>query len=340
MFVGKMLADPGLYTVVRKTLPALRASAYRDFLEIIKDCDLYDQHNHNKSDLIYRLRSSEIEFISVDQSDKIKGRKRKHLFINEANELSYDNFIQLALRTTGQIYLDLNPSHDKYHWIETKIRTRNDVEVIHSTYLDNPFLPDETRREIERLRDADPNLWRIYGLGQMGVLENIIYNHWRLCDKLPEGEEVYGLDFGFNNPSALVRVVINDDDIYLQEVIYETKLTNQDLINKMTALEVSKNTVMYADSAEPQRIEEIRQAGFNVLSSDKDVKKGIDTLKSKRLFVSKDSVNLQKELRAYKWKEKEGQPIDEPVKFNDHLLDATRYAVHTHLHHGVFVGFV
>ncbi len=318
----KALQEPGVYSVVRKTLPALKSSAYRDFLEILKNNDLYNPNNHNKSELIYKLGESEIEFFSVDQYDKVKGRKRKDLLINEGNELSYDDFVQLSLRTTGRIYIDLNPSHDNYHWIETKIKTRSDVELTHSTYKDNPFLDQNTINEIERLKDTDQNLWRIYGLGEMGVLENLIYNHWQLVDKLPDGEKVMGLDFGYNDPSAMTEVVFKDDDIYVNEVLYETRLTNRELIGKMKSLEISQETIIYADSEDPSRIKEIQEAGFNVYPADKgkgSVKKGIDDIKGRGFYITKNSANLQKELRAYKWKEKDNEPTEEPVKFNDHL---------------------
>ncbi len=342
LFVAMMLKEQGLYTIVRKTLPALKASAYRDYFEILNNADLYNQKNHNKSELIYTLGNSEIEFISVDQPSKIKGRKRNHLFINEANELSYEDFIQLSLRTTGRIYLDLNPSHDQFHWIETKLKTRKDITIIHSTYKDNPFLDQTTINEIEQLKDADHNLWLIYGLGEMGILENLVYTHWQLCDKLPEGEKIYGLDFGFNHPTALMEVVLKDDCIYTNELIYESRLTNADFISKMNSLGVDKRIPIYADSEDPQRIAEIKQAGFNIIGAEKEagsVKKGIDDIKSKPFYITKDSPNTHKEIRGYKWVEKNGDPTDEPVKFKDDALDAIRMAIYTHTHNRKYVGF-
>ena len=333
-FVGLALQEPGLYSVVRKTLPALKSSAYRDFLEILRNNKIYNPNNHNKSDLIYKLGHSEIEFFSVDQWEKVKGRKRKHLFINEGNELSYEDFIQLSLRTTGRIYIDLNPSHDQFHWIETKLKTRTDIDIIHSTYKDNTFLDQSTINEIERLKDTDQNLWRIYGLGEMAILENLIYNHWKNIEKLPDGEHIMGLDFGFNNPTALIDIIIKDDNVYVDEIIYESRLTNNALIDKMNMMEISKNIPIYADSAEPQRIEEFCNAGFNMIPSSKgkdSVKKGIDDLKARGLYITHNSSNTLKEIRGYKWVEKNGDPTDEPVKFNDHALDAIRGAIFTHL---------
>ena len=186
MFVVKLFTEQNIViTVVRKTLPALKSSAYKDFLDIMNTNGLYNIDNHNKSDLSYRVGGSLIEFISVDSFEKVKGRKRDYLFCNEMNELDYNDFIQLVLRTTKQVYGDLNPSHSEEHWIETKIKTRKDVEIIHSTYRDNYFLDKETIFEIERLQETDPNLWRIYGLGEMGLAEARIYTHFQLIDDLP-----------------------------------------------------------------------------------------------------------------------------------------------------------
>jgi len=325
---------PGIYSVVRKTLPALKSSAYRDFLEILKNSHIYDPAKHNKSELIYKIKQSEVEFFSIDQWEKVKGRKRRDLFVNEANELTYDDFIQLALRTTGRIYMDYNPSHDKFHWIETKIKTRNDVEVIHSTYNDNPFLEESVKREIERLKETDENLWRIYGEGRMGVLKNLVFSNWKLCDELPEGERIYWLDFGFNNPTSLGEISIRDDDVYCDEIIYERYLNNTDLIAKMKALGINETIKIYADSEDPGRINEIQQAGFNAEGTKKgkdSVSKGIDIMRSRMIYITKRSVNTHKEFRGYKYVEKNGEPTDEPVKFNDHSIDGIRGALYTHI---------
>lgn len=331
LFVILAARNNCLFSVIRKTLPALRSSAYRDFLEILRNNNIYNPANHNKSELIYKINNSEVEFFSIDQYDKVKGRKRDYLFINEANELSYNDFIQLSLRTTKRIFIDYNPSHDQYHWIETKLKTRSDVTIIHSTYKDNEYLDQETINEIERLQETDQNLWRIYGLGQMGILENLVYTHWKTIEKLPDGDTYYGLDFGYNNPSALIEIRIQDEDVYVKEILYESRLTNQDLINRIESAGISKSYPIYADSEDPQRIKEIEQAGYNIQGVDKEkgsVKRGIDIIKSRKLFITNDSVNTLKEIRAYKWQEKEGKPIEEPIKYNDHALDALRYAVY------------
>jgi phage terminase large subunit len=333
MFVIKLFREKDiLITVVRKTLPALKSTAYRDFLDILKSNNLYVEYNHNKTELTYTINSNEIEFISVDNFQKIKGRKRTYLFCNEANELVYNDFTQLAMRTTKQIFMDYNPSHDEYHWLEEKVKTRDDVYIIKSTYKDNPFNTPEVIKEIERLRETDPNLWRIYGLGLMGIASARIWTHFELVDEMPEGgETMYGLDFGYNHPTALMHIKEYDDAYYVDELIYESGLTNNDLIEKMRQLEVQKGKFVFCDSAEPNRIEEIRRAGFNAHSSDKDVKKGIDTVKSKKIYVTKRSTNVLKEYKGYSWKTTaDGKILDEPVRVNDDAMCAIRYPINTY----------
>jgi len=317
-----------LLTVCRKTLPALRATAMRDFFEIMKDKGIYQEENHNKSDLIYRYGNNEIEFISVDQPQKVRGRKRQYLWMNEANEFAFEDFRQLNIRTERQLYMDFNPS-DEFHWIYDEILPRDDSVLLRSTYLDNPFLDKQIVKEIEYLKNTDQNYWRIYGLGKRGVSETTIYTHWEFADKMPDSPDdiTYGLDFGYNNPTALIEYADRDQNIYWREMLYESHLTNTALIKRMKKLGIDKNKVIYADPSEPDRIEEIGLAGYNIQPAETSVKNGIDMIKGRKLYITKDSVNLLKEIKSYCWKEKDGKSLDEPVKDNDHLMDAGRYAV-------------
>ena len=320
-----------LLTVCRKTLPALRATAMRDFFEIMKRENLYREENHNKTDNTYKYNSNEIEFISIDEPQKIRGRTRPFLWMNEANEFKYEDFRQLNMRTEKQIWMDFNPS-DEYHWIYDYILTRPDCAFIQSTYKDNPFLDKNIVKEIELYRTMDKNYWRIYGLGERGISEMKIYSHWQYCDKLPDNpdEIIYGLDFGYNNPTALIKVAIKDKNIYTQELIYKSYLTNAQLIEEIKMVDGIRTGYIYADCAEPQRIEEIKKAGFNIRPSDKEVGKGIDAVKTHKWFITKNSINTLKEVKSYSWKEKDGKALDEPVKINDHAMDAIRYAIHTY----------
>lgn len=340
VFFLKMLEEENiLISVVRKTTPALKATVYKDFLNVLRENNCYNEGNHNKTDMTYRIGSNEIEFFSLDDPQKVRGRKRTYLWCNEANELGYEDFKQLLMRTTKQAFLDYNPS-ESFHWIYDHVLTREDLTVIKSTYRDNPFLELQIIKEIERYKDVDDNYWRIYGLGERGTPQSTIYPKYELIDALPEdGEEVYGLDFGFNNPTSLCKVKLNDDDVHAEEVIYASGMTNADLIAKMDSLAIPKNVIIYADSEDPNRIEEIRQAGYWIEKANKDVGKGIDTLKSRKIKLTKVSLHAIKEIQMYKWKQKDERILDEPVKLNDHFLDSLRYAVHSHISRQ-FIGFV
>jgi phage terminase large subunit len=329
LFIVKCLQQTGkVYTICRKTLPALKGTAYRDVLSILKELELYTEDNHNKSELSYTLNGNLIEFISVDQPVKIRGRKRDYLWLNEANEFTYEDWQQLILRTTGQIYLDYNPS-DPYSWIYEKVVTRGDCTFIKSTYKANPFLDDDTVAEIERLKDLDPDYWQVYGLGEIGSVQTMIFRNFNLVDEMQGRLIGYGLDFGFtNSPTALVEVRQMDDNLYIKELIYEKRLTNTDLANKLRELNIDRHTEIIGDSAEPKSIEEIYRQGFNIKPAKKGagIHLGIDIMRRYKLHITKKSVNAIKEFRSYKWAtDKNGDVLNSPVKVNDHLIDATRY---------------
>lgn len=323
--------------IVRKTLPALKATAMEDFFDIMRSFEIYDADKHNKTDHIYREGKNTVGFFPVDDEQKIRGRKRDYLWVNEANELTYEEFKQLALRTSRQIILDFNPPEED-HWIVEKVMTRKDVEIIHSDYTCNPFLEPEIVNEIEMMQDADPNYWRVFGLGLRPIKGTRIYSHEKLVNEFePEkyDEVIYGIDFGFNVQSAVVRIGIKERVHTWDELLYQTHLSNTDLIEELKRLEaegkITKSMQGYADAAEPDRIEEINRAGFNVKPADKAVKAGIDFVKGRPLNITKDSLNLLEEKKLYSWKTtKDGKILDEPVKTKDHLMDAGRYAEFTH----------
>jgi len=329
LFIVKCLEETGkVFTICRKTLPALKGTAYRDVLNILKELDLYLEENHNKSDLSYKLNGNIIEFISVDQPQKIRGRKRNYLWLNEANEFSYEDWQQLILRTTDKIYLDYNPS-DPYSWIYEKVHTRDDCTFLQSTYQANPFLDADTIAEIERLKELDPDYWRVYGLGEIGTIQTMIFRNFNLVDDMQGKLIGYGLDFGFtNSPTALVEVRQQDDQLYIKELLYEKRLTNTDLANKLKELGISRQAEIIGDSAEPKSIEEIYRQGFNIKPAKKGagIHLGLDIMRRYKLHITKDSVNAIKEFRGYKWAtDKNGDVLNTPVKVNDHLVDACRY---------------
>ena len=316
-------------SICRVTFPALRSTVMRDFFEILINHNLYNPASHRKSVNEYDLNGNTFEFFSLDDDQKIRGRKRDVVFINEANEMRKPIFTQLAMRTTEKIILDFNPS-DEYHFIYDDIITRDDCDFYKSTFKDNPFIPDEVRKEILRLKDTDPVAWQVYGLGERAASNATIFTNWQTFnDEQTVDDWCYGVDFGFNNPTSLVKVSINDGIIYVEELLYERGLTNSDLIRKFKEMNLPRNKIIFCDSAEPQRIKELYNAGLNVKPALKDVKKGIDSVKSFPLRISASSSNLIKEIKFYKWKEdKDGNVLEEPVKFNDHAVDAMRYAIY------------
>ena len=322
-------------TIARKTMPSLRATAMKDFFRVVKGLGIYKEENHNKSENIFKYNNNEVDFLSVDEPMRVRSRRRQYLWMNEANEFNREDYRQLSMRTDGQIFMDYNPSH-QYHWIYDDVQPRKDCVVIPSTYKDNPFLPKDLVKEIESYQGLDQNYWRVYGLGLRGVATTTIYTHWKYCNELPNitDETVFGLDFGYNNETAFVEVSIKDKKYYWRELLYKRFLTNTDLIeelNNINTIYGIGNKPIYADNQEPQRIEELVRAGFNVIPCFKGkVKDGIDFIKANPFYITKDSVNLLKEVKFYSWKEINEKPIDEPVKEKDHLMDAGRYAVFSH----------
>jgi phage terminase large subunit len=320
-----------VYSIVRKSLPSLKMTAYRDFFEILRNLDLYDEARHNKSDYTYTLNGNLFEFISLDQPQKKRGARRDYLFCNEANELSWEDFFQLLVRTTGKIWIDYNPS-DAFHWIYDKLLTRDDVTYIQSTYKDNPFLDASIVAEIERLATTDEDYWRIYGLGERGMSRATIFQFGTM--EVPENAKLlaYGLDFGFtNDPTSLVAAYESQGNLYFDELVYRTGMTNNDIANLFTSLGIDRRSEVYADSAEPKSIEELYRRGFNIKPTTKgpdSVNAGIDIMKRYKLFITPRSTNLEKEMRNYKWVEdKNGNLLNKPIDAFNHAIDAARYAI-------------
>jgi len=321
-------------TIARKTFPALRGTAMRDFFEILKKENLYDERNHNKSSALYYLYGNVIEFISVDQPQRVRGRKRDVLFMNECNEFGFEEYTQLALRTTYKIIIDFNPS-DEYHWLYSQIidANRDDVDFHISTYKDNPFLDKETIKEIERLKEVDENLWRVFGEGMRGVATETIFPSFNIIDTIPANasDVALGLDFGFSaDPTSIIKVYKHDLDLYIDELLYEKGLTNQDIAHRIKQLGIDRSIEIFADSAEPKSIEEIfRMGGINIKPTKKgadSIRIGIDVLKRHKINITKRSVNAIKEFRNYKWiKNKNNEITNKPIDAYNHAIDCVRY---------------
>lgn len=323
-------------SIVSHSLPHIKRGAYRDFKIIMDDCGWWSENNFRYTDFVYEFTNgSYIELFGLEDEGKARGPARDILFVNEANLISKVLFDQLAMRTTGTIFLDWNPA-DFNSWVyDVADNTKN--KKIHSTYLDN--IHNLTKTQVEYIESyknlPDDFMWKVYGLGERGASKELIYTAWKICDKLPnKGMVFYGQDFGYSVPSALVKVELYEGAIYAQEVIYESKLTTNDLINRYKELNLSRSDEVFCDAAEPKTIEELFRNGFNAKPAEKDVWAGIQKIKSMPLYITADSKNLKAELQSYKWKtDKDGNiAADEaPVKENDHILDALRYAVFTKL---------
>ena len=333
LIILKALQSKGkVYTICRKTLPALKGTAYRDFFNILESHNLYNPDKHNKSELTYKLNNNEIEFISVDMPQKIRGRKRNILWLNEANEFAFEDWVQLSLRTTENIYLDFNPS-DPYSWIYDNVMNREDCTFIKSTYLDNPFLPEETIKEIERLKKLDSNYFEIYGLGNVAQATETIFRQFEIANSVPSEATLIaiGMDFGYSNdPTAIVEVYKLNDDLYINELLYSKGLTNQDIAHKLREFNITRQTEIIADSAEPKSIEELHRQNFNIKGAKKgadSINMGIDVLRRFKLHITKNSSNAINEFKYYKWLvDKNGHVINKPAtNQSDHLIDAIRY---------------
>jgi phage terminase large subunit len=312
-------------SIIRKTLNALKSTAMRDFFEVLKESGIYDKNSHNMSSNTYTFpNGSMVEFFSLDDEQKVRGRKRSIAWCNEANELFYEDFLQLNMRTEFKMIFDYNPSESNSWLYELP---KEESVLIKSTYKDNPFLPDSIKRTIEDLKRTDADLYQIYALGEKTISKSNIYSNFTFLSHRPARftQFIYGCDFGYNHPTALMRVYWHEKDIFIEPVIYESYLTTSNLIDRLAELNIEKEIEIIADYARPEIIAEMNQAGYNVLNANKVVKKGIDNVKTFGVFCLENEY-LKKEYQNYKWKKIGDTITDEPVKLYDDALDATRYA--------------
>lgn len=332
-----------LVTIVRKYTSNLTRSVQRDFENAIEEAGLKNQIQVNKSARTYSYQGRQVEFIGIDDPQKARGPRRDILYCNEANELTYEDFQQLNMRTRYKVFIDFNPD-DEDIWINTEIEQKRrtevwDVELIVSTYKDNPFLSKEIIHEIEALR-SNPIYWRVYGEWQYGKIEGLIFDFTDIEQVPPDAELLgYWLDFWYtNDPTALIAVYRYNNEIILDEIIYETGLTNtykgqsdkdKSIVWQLENNGIERSMEIFADSAEPKSIEEIYKEGWNV----KPVKKWPDSvlfwiqvMKGYKIRVTQRSHNLRKEFRNYSWaKDKNGNTLNKPVDNFNHWIDAVRY---------------
>lgn len=324
--------SPTLTSIVSESFPHLRRGCIRDFLNIMQEHKYYKDALWNKSESTYTFETgSQIEFFSADQADKLRGGRRDRLFINEANNVPFDAFEQLEVRTKESIYLDWNPTNEFWYYSEVKDK-RDDVEEITLTYKDNEGLSQEIIESIEQRKDRK-GWWQVYGLGQLGEVEGKIYKGWQIIDEVPHEArlERYGLDFGYSNdPTAIVAIYYYNGGYILDEITFQKGLSNKQIAD---ILKNNDTSLVIADSAEPKSIDEIAGYGLSIVGAEKgkdSVVHGISIVQAQRISITKRSVNIIKEYRNYLWiTDKNGKILNEPEGGFDHSMDALRYALVT-----------
>jgi phage terminase large subunit len=325
-------------SVVAESIPHLKRGAMRDFMKIMTVTGRFNAARWNATDFRYKFANgSYIEFFSADDDSKLRGARRDRLYMNEANNLSFHAYTELAARTKQSVILDWNPVNE--FWFHSELMQDEDVDFLILTYKDNEACPKSARDFIEKARvkaessEYWANWYKVYGLGQVGTLQGAIYEDFEVVEGIDVSRAKFvalGLDWGFSNdPTALVAIYRQGDCLLIQELLYATGLTNQDIADKLRSLGITRAWEIVADSAEPKSIEEIYRLGFNIKPAEKgpdSVRNGIDILKRFKLQVTKDSTNLIKELRSYTWAtDKEGKNTGVPIDSFNHACDAMRY---------------
>lgn len=321
---------PLLISVVSATMPHLKRGAMRDFLNILTGEGIQAAAKFNKTDKFFEFGNSVIEFFSADQPGKVFGPGRDILFINETPNLSAEIARALILRTRKAVIMDYNPV--RQHWVADYEQEPNAYKFV-TTYKDNPYLPVEQVAEIERLKRVDEVSWKIFGLGEFSQPKEQIYN-WEVVDEDPEANYyIYGVDFGFNNPTAVVKIAVTNDGYCVVDELYATGLTTEDLITELPEIIDNKDSVLFCDSAEPDRIAQLRAKGYNARPADKEVLAGINYIKQQQITIHRRCVHTINEMTLYSWATKDDAVLDYPIKANDHAMDAVRYAIYTSRSH-------
>ena len=333
VLIDKAIKQPNLeISVVAESIPHLRRGALRDFEKIMKWTNRFVDDRFNKTLLKYEFSNgSFIEFFSADDASKLRGARRDVLYINECNNVTFESYNELAIRTRKEIYLDFNPSNE--FWVHTELKDEPDSDFLILTYLDNEALDKSIVDQIEKNKAKAAtsnywaNWWKVYGEGQLGMLEGVVFNNWQLIDKIPTEARLLGigLDFGYtNDPTAIVEVYNYNGKRIVNEVAYQTGMLNSDIARMLP-----KKVIVYADSSEPKSIDEIRKHGVTIkgVTKGKDsINYGIDVMQQQDYLVTSNSTNLIKELRSYIWDtDKTGKRLNKPIDHHNHTIDALRY---------------
>lgn len=331
IFIDRCQNEKGkLFSIVSETLPHLKKGAIRDFLNIMEGHGYYNDQQWNRTDFIYTFENgTKLEFFSADSPDKVRGPRRDVLFINEANNISYETYTQLAIRTNEDIYIDYNPVAE--FWVHDDVIPNTDHDFLILTYKDNDALPEAVVKELES-RMNKPDWWKVYGLGEIGGQEGRVYISWTPIDEIPQGAKLerYALDFGYtNDPTALIAIYYYDQGYILDELIYQKGLSNKQIADTINAQEFKALTI--ADAAEPKSIDEIRSYGVNIMAAVKgqgSIKQGIALVQDQTISITKRSTNTIKESRNYLWeKDVNDKATGDPIGIWNHSMDAVRYGM-------------
>jgi len=333
-WIQKLLQEKGkTLSIVRKTLPSLKNSVLKDLIQVLEMFGMYDPNKLHKQEGFYELGDNIINWMSVDEPQKIRGSKRDYLYCNEANELKIEDWNQLIFRTTDKVICDLNPS-ELSSWVYD-LEKRDDCYYFKTTWRDNPFVDKNIIKELESLKDKDENLYRIYNLGEKGIATELVFNRYNTIERLPDGMKLLGrgMDFGFNSPTALVEVYKDEDTLYFNELLYVRGMTIPDIISRLETMGIDKTDTIWCDSASPQNIEELKRNRWNAKPvNKKSILHGIDLIRRHHIFITEQSTNIQFEFGSYKFKtDKDGNLLDVPEDDFNHTIDAIRYVLESEL---------
>ena len=332
ILIDKAAKKGGLeISVVAESIPHLRRGALRDFIKCMKWTNRFVDERFNKSLLKYEFANgSFIEFFSADDSSKLRGARRDILYVNECNNVNFEAYNELSIRTKQEVYLDFNPANE--FWVE-EIKEDKEADFIILTYKDNEALDEGIVDQIEKNRlKAETstywrNWWKVYGLGELGMLEGVVFSNWKQIDTIPKEARLVGigLDFGYtNDPTSCIEIYKHNEKRIINEIVYQTGLLNSDIANRLP-----KDVPVYADSAEPKSIRTLQLAGITIKGVTKgrdSINYGIDVMQRENYLVTSNSTNLIKELRSYCWDtDKTGKRLNKPIDNYNHAIDAVRY---------------
>jgi phage terminase large subunit len=336
-------------SIVAESFPHLRRGCIKDFKKIMIDTGRWIDSHWRSTDSTYTFsNNTTIEFFSADNDSKLRGARRDILYMNEANNMTFHAYTELASRTKEKVYLDWNPVAP--FWFHEQLQADNDVDMLVIDYTHNEACPESAKNFILKAKDKAAtsafwaNWYNVYGLGLIGSLQGAVFENWKQCEDIPKDAQFisYGMDWGFtNDPTTLTAVYRLDKALYLKELIYETGLTNSDIIDRLKQLGVTNQQMIVADSAEPKSIEDLRRAGFRIEGANKgadSIRNSIDTLQQYELYITKDSLNGIKEARNYKWAtDKEGNKLNVPIDDFNHFWDGVRYVALNRLKKSTFI---